>query len=101
MEDAEIIDLYWQRDQRAIDETHGKYGGFLTGIAWNILRCHGDAEECVNDTYLRTWNAIPPPAPPPSGPGWGASSGICPWTGGSRAGPPGGAATAWRCCWGS
>ena len=63
MEDAEIIDLYWQRDQRAIDETHGKYGGFLTGIAWNILRCHGDAEECVNDTYLRTWNAIPPPRP--------------------------------------
>ena len=63
MEDAEIIDLYWARDQRAIDETHGKYGGFLTGIAWNILRCHGDAEECVNDTYLRTWNAIPPARP--------------------------------------
>ena len=60
MEDAEIIDLYWRRDQRAIDETHGKYGGFLTGITWNILRSHGDAEECVNDTYLRTWNAIPP-----------------------------------------
>ena len=54
MEDAEIIDLYWQRDQRAIDETHGKYGGFLAGIAWNILRSHSDAEECVNDTYLRT-----------------------------------------------
>ena len=63
MEDAEIIDLYWQRDQRAIDETHGKYGGFLTNIAWNILRSHGDAEECVNDTYLRTWNAIPPARP--------------------------------------
>ena len=59
MEDTEIIDLYWQRDQRAIDETHGKYGGFLAGIAWNILRSHSDAEECVNDTYLRTWNAIP------------------------------------------
>ena len=54
MEDTEIIDLYWQRDQRAIDETHGKYGGFLAGIAWNILRSHSDAEECVNDTYLRT-----------------------------------------------
>ena len=58
MEDAEIIDLYWQRDQRAIDETHGKYGGFLAGIAWNILRSHSDAEECVNDTYLRTWNEM-------------------------------------------
>ena len=59
MEDTEIIDLYWQRDQRAIDETHGKYGGFLAGIAWNILRSHSDAEECVNDTYLAVWNAIP------------------------------------------
>ena len=63
MEDAEIIDLYWRRDQRAIDETHGKYGGFLNAIAWNILRSHDDAEECVNDTYLRTWNAIPPARP--------------------------------------
>ena len=68
MEDTEIIDLYWQRDQRAIDETHGKYGGFLAGIAWNILRSHSDAEECVNDTYLRTWNAIPPARPSASGP---------------------------------
>lgn len=58
MEDREIIDLYWQRDQQAIHETSGKYGGFLWNIAWNILRSHGDAEECVNDTYLRTWNAI-------------------------------------------
>lgn len=65
MEDTEIIDLYWQRDQRAIDETHGKYGGFLAGIAWNILRSHSDAEECVNDTYLAVWNAIPPQKPDP------------------------------------
>ena len=43
MEDTEIIDLYWRQDQRAIDETHGKYGGFLAGIAWNILRSHSDA----------------------------------------------------------
>ena len=63
MEDAEIIDLYWQRDQRAIDETHGKYGGFLAGIAWNILRSHSDAEECVNDTWLHAWNAMPPQRP--------------------------------------
>ena len=63
MEDAEIIELYWQRDQRAVDETHGKYGGFLTNIAWNILRSRSDAEECVNDTYLNAWNAIPPARP--------------------------------------
>lgn len=54
MEDQEIIDLYWQRDQQAIHETAGKYGGFLRNIAWNILHSHSDAEECVNDTYLRT-----------------------------------------------
>lgn len=63
MEDNQIIDLYWARDQRAIQETSGKYGGFLTQLAWNILRSHGDAEECVNDTYLRAWNAIPPARP--------------------------------------
>nr|WP_326185158.1 RNA polymerase sigma factor [uncultured Oscillibacter sp.] len=63
MEDSEIIGLYWDRDQRAVAETAGKYGGFLWGIAWNILRSHGDAEECVNDTYLKTWNAIPPARP--------------------------------------
>ena len=63
MEDAEIIDLYWQRDQRAIDETHGKYGGFLAGIAWNILRSHSDAEECVNDTWHRAWDTMPPQRP--------------------------------------
>ena len=63
MEDSQIIELYWARDQRAIDETQGKYGAFLHQLAWNILRSHGDAEECVNDTYLRTWNAIPPTRP--------------------------------------
>ena len=62
-EDEAIIELYWQRDQQAIQETAGKYGTFLHSIAWNILRSHGDAEECVNDTYLRTWNAIPPARP--------------------------------------
>ena len=63
MEDGQIIELYWQRDQRAIQETGVKYGGFLTSIARNILRSRADAEECVNDTYLHTWNAIPPARP--------------------------------------
>lgn len=63
MDDQQIIDLYWTRSERAISETAGKYGPFLWRIAWNILRSHGDAEECVNDTYLRTWNAIPPTRP--------------------------------------
>lgn len=75
MEDSEIIQLYWDRSEQAIAETSGKYGSFLCRIAWNILRSHDDAEECVNDTYLRTWNAIPPPGQAHSGPGWGASPG--------------------------
>ena len=63
MEDSDIIQLYWDRSERAIAETSGKYGSFLWRIAWNILKSHGDAEECVNDPYLRTWNAIPPARP--------------------------------------
>lgn len=63
MEDSQIIDLYWRRDQRAIGETAGKYGPLLERIAGNILGQRQDAEECVNDTYLRAWNAIPPERP--------------------------------------
>ncbi|WP_300755323.1 RNA polymerase sigma factor [uncultured Oscillibacter sp.] len=63
MEDGRIIELYWDRDQRAIPETAGKYGRMLHGIAWNLLRSREDAEECVNDTYLRAWEAIPPARP--------------------------------------
>ena len=68
MEDSDIIQLYWDRSERAIAETSGKYGPFLRRIAWNILHSHGDAEECVNDTYFRTWNAIPLPGQRHSGP---------------------------------
>lgn len=63
MEDSAIIDLYWNRDQQAVSETAQKYGPFLWGISWNILRSRGDTEECVNDAYLRAWNAIPPARP--------------------------------------
>ena len=63
MEDSQIIDLYWNRDQQAIEETADKYGGLLTRISQNILRSPRDAEECVNDTYLRAWEAIPPTRP--------------------------------------
>ena len=63
MEDAQIIELYWQREEAAIAETSEKYGAFLLSVAWNVLHVHHDAEECVNDTYLRAWNAIPPTRP--------------------------------------
>lgn len=63
MEDGQIIELYWNRDQRAIRETDGKYGRLLHSIAWNLLQSREDSEECVNDTYLRAWEAIPPARP--------------------------------------
>ena len=63
MEDNQIVDLYWERDERAIAESDTKYGRYCTQIAMHILDNAQDAEECVNDTYLRAWNAIPPSRP--------------------------------------
>lgn len=63
LSDEEIISLYFKREERAISETDIKYGNYLYTIAVNILRDRPDAEECMNDTYLGTWNAIPPHKP--------------------------------------
>ena len=63
MTDHEIIELYFARDEAAIAETDKKYGSYCMSIAQNILKSTPDAEECVNDTYVRTWNAIPPERP--------------------------------------
>lgn len=63
MQDNDIIELYMQRDECAISETEKKYGAYCRKIAFNILYDVFDAEECVNDTYLKTWNAIPPTVP--------------------------------------
>ena len=63
MEDVEIIELYWQRNEQAIAETAQKYGAFCHSIAKNILSIDEDAEECVNDTFHQAWNAIPPQRP--------------------------------------
>ncbi len=63
MDDKTIIQLYWDRDERAVTETDSKYGTFCCRIAENILGNKEDAKECVNDTYLKTWNAIPPQWP--------------------------------------
>lgn len=61
--DEQIIELYWQREERAIQETDKKHGRFLFRIAYNILHDRLDCEECQNDTYLGVWNAIPPTRP--------------------------------------
>ena len=63
MEDGQIIDLYWQRNTDAITETDIKYGAYCFTIAHNILNSREDSEECVNDTWLRAWNAMPPRKP--------------------------------------
>ncbi len=63
MEDHHIIDLFFARNEQAITETAQKYGKLCMRIAKNVLRSQEDAEECVNATYLRTWNAIPPQKP--------------------------------------
>ena len=63
MEDQGIIDLYWARSEQAIAESETKYGTFCRAIARNILRQEEDAEECVNDTWLHAWNAMPPQRP--------------------------------------
>lgn len=63
MEDSQIIDLYFSRDQQAIQQTDKKYGRFCRQIAWSILSNQEDSEESVSDTYLTAWNSIPPTRP--------------------------------------
>ena len=63
MEDSAIIDLYWAREERALSETDAKYGGYCRSIAHNILKNREDSEECVSDTWLHAWNAMPPQRP--------------------------------------
>ena len=63
MEDTRIIELFFQRDEAALREIESKYGGKLSAIARSITENDQDAEECVNDTYLEAWQAIPPARP--------------------------------------
>lgn len=63
MEDAEIVALYWAREEAAIEHTAQKYGAYLDQIARNVLYDREDSRECVNDTYLRAWNSMPTQRP--------------------------------------
>ena len=63
MDDRKIIKLYFDRSEQAISETAKKYGRYCHYIAFQILHNEEDSEECVNDTYLRAWNTIPPKRP--------------------------------------
>ena len=63
MEDMEIVDLFWKRDESAIQELRSKYFGYCYKIAWNLLENREDAEECLNDTWFAAWNRMPPHRP--------------------------------------
>ena len=63
MEDAQIIEVFWQRDESALTEAENKYGRYCFAISNNILHNREDAQECVNDALLGAWNAIPPHRP--------------------------------------
>ena len=63
MDDVKIVQLYWDRNEQAIPATADKYGNYCTSIAKNILGNREDTEECVNDTYMNAWNAMPPHRP--------------------------------------
>lgn len=63
MDDSQIVSLYWDRDEAAIDCTEKKYGRYLAKIAYNILADREDCRESVNDTYLAAWNSMPPHRP--------------------------------------
>ena len=63
IEDKIILNLFWERDEAALDQVKKKYGRSLHKVAYNILSNNHDAEECVNDTMHRAWEAIPPKRP--------------------------------------
>lgn len=63
MNDKEIIDLYWERNEAAIAATAEQYGSYCHAISYNILHSNEDAEECVNDTWLGAWKSLPPLRP--------------------------------------
>lgn len=63
LSDEKIVELYWQREEKAISATDVKYGRYLYTIAYNVLRDGLDSEECLNDTYLGAWNSMPPNKP--------------------------------------
>ena len=63
MEDSRIIELYWKREEHAILETSRRYGAYCFAVADHILSNVQDSEECVNDTWLRAWNSMPPQRP--------------------------------------
>ena len=63
MEDSRIVDLYWSRDQRAVEASEKKYGRYCHVVAMRIVEDREDSRECVNDTWMQAWNSMPPHRP--------------------------------------
>ena len=63
MEDKKIVALYWERNESAISESEAKYGKYCYSVAYNVLRSHEDSEECLDDTWVGAWRAMPPERP--------------------------------------
>jgi len=63
MEDTDIIELFWQGEENAIQELSNKYTPYCSKIAWNLLANQEDVEECLNDTWFAAWSYIPPKRP--------------------------------------
>lgn len=63
MEDTRIIELFWARSENAIAEADARHGKYCRAIAYNILQSREDTEECVNDTWMNAWEAMPPRRP--------------------------------------
>ena len=60
MDDEKIIEMFFARNELALGETERKYGRYCYAVSYRILNSNEDSEECVNDTWLAAWNAIPP-----------------------------------------
>lgn len=63
LSDAQIVELYWQRNESAIQATSTRYGAFCHKISYAILGNRADTDECLNDTWMAAWNSIPPHRP--------------------------------------
>ena len=63
MDDKSIIELYFARNEAAVEKTAEKYSALCKKVSFNILGNEQDADECVNDTYIKVWESIPPTKP--------------------------------------
>jgi len=63
MDDSMIVEMLWNRTEDALEKLCARYGTLCHSVSYSILRSHEDAEECVNDTYMKVWTSIPPNKP--------------------------------------